>query len=77
MIDDGLRPVVIEFVTEMLNDPHCESVMLDSGEDAAVGSGLPASIWILPESIATISSLSWEMNIRGASDMPQAKHGRQ
>lgn len=31
MIDDGLRTVVIEFVAEMLNDPHCESVLLDMG----------------------------------------------
>lgn len=41
MIDDGLRPVVTEFVVEMLNDPHCESVLLDTGEDARVGSDLP------------------------------------
>ena len=41
MIDDELRPAVIEFVTEMLNDPHCESVLLDVGEDAMVGSDLP------------------------------------
>lgn len=41
MIDDELRPVVIEFVAEMLNDPHCESILLDVGEDAMVGSDLP------------------------------------
>ena len=41
MIDDELRPVVTEFVTEMLNDPCCESILLDVGEDAMVGSGLP------------------------------------
>lgn len=41
MIDDGLRPVVTEFVAEMLNDPCCESVLLDAGEDAMVGSDLP------------------------------------
>ena len=40
MIDDELRPAVIEFVTEMLNDPHCKSVLLDVGEDARVGSDL-------------------------------------
>lgn len=40
MIDDELRPVVIEFVTEMLNDPCCESILLDVGEDAGVGSDL-------------------------------------
>lgn len=41
MIDDGLRPIVTEFVVEMLNDPRCESVLLDVGEDARVGSDLP------------------------------------
>ena len=41
MIDDELRPVVIEFVAEMLGDPNCESVLLDVGKDAAVGSDLP------------------------------------
>lgn len=40
MIDDELRPAVIEFVTEMLNDPCCESILLDFGEDARVGSDL-------------------------------------
>lgn len=42
MIVDELRPVVIQFVAEMLNDPHCKSILLDVGEDAMVGSGLPA-----------------------------------
>lgn len=41
MIDDGLRPVVVEFIAEMLNDPRCESILLDVGEDAIVGSDLP------------------------------------
>lgn len=41
MIDDELRPIVIEFVAEMLNDTHCESVLLDTGEDAIVGSDVP------------------------------------
>lgn len=41
MIDDDLRPVVTEFIVEMLNDPCCESVLLDVGEDARVGSDLP------------------------------------
>lgn len=41
MIDDGLRSIVTEFVAEMLNDPRCESVLLDVGEDAMVGSDLP------------------------------------
>lgn len=41
MIDDELRPAVSEFVTEMLNDPCCESILLDVGEDAMVGSDLP------------------------------------
>ena len=40
MIDDELRPIVTEFVVEMLNDPRCESVLLDTGEDARVGSDL-------------------------------------
>lgn len=41
MIDDELRTAVIEFVTEMLNDSRCESVLLDVGEDAMVDSCLP------------------------------------
>lgn len=41
MIDDELRPIVTEFVVEMLNDSRCESVLLDVGEDAMVGSDLP------------------------------------
>ena len=41
MIDDELRPIVTEFVAEMLNDPRCESILLDAGEDAVVGSDLP------------------------------------
>lgn len=41
MIDDELRPVVTEFVAEMLNDPRCESILLDVGEDAMVGSDSP------------------------------------
>lgn len=41
MIDDGLRPIVTEFIAEMLNDPCCESILLDVGEDAMVGSSLP------------------------------------
>lgn len=41
MIDGELRPVVTEFVVEMLNDPRCESILLDVGEDAMVGSDLP------------------------------------
>ena len=42
VIDNGLRPIVTEFIVEMLNDPCCESILLDVGEDAMVGSGLPA-----------------------------------
>ena len=42
MIVDELRPIVSEFVTEMFNDPCCESILLDVGEDAVVDSGLPA-----------------------------------
>lgn len=41
MIDDGLRPIVTEFIVEMLNDPRCESILLDVGEDAVVDSDLP------------------------------------
>ena len=41
MIDDCLRPIVTEFIVEMLNDPHCESILLDVGEDAMVDSNLP------------------------------------
>ena len=41
MIDDGLRSIVTEFVAEMLDDPYCESILLDVGEDVRVGSGLP------------------------------------
>ena len=40
MIDDELRPVVTEFIAEMLNDPHCKSILLDTGEDARRGSDL-------------------------------------
>lgn len=42
MIDDELRPIVTEFVAEMLNDPCCESILLDVREDARVDSDLPA-----------------------------------
>ena len=31
VIDDELRSAVIEFIVEMLNDPFCESVLLDTG----------------------------------------------
>lgn len=41
MIVDELRPIVSEFIVEMLNDPCCKSVLLDVGEDAMVGSCLP------------------------------------
>ena len=40
MIDDGLRPIVTQFVAEMLNDPRCESILLDAGEDAREDSDL-------------------------------------
>lgn len=40
MIDDGLRPIVTEFIVEMFNDLRCESVLLDVGEDAVVDSDL-------------------------------------
>lgn len=41
MIDGELRPIVTGFVAEMLNDPHCESMLLDVREDTRVGSDLP------------------------------------
>lgn len=41
MIDNELRPIVTEFIVEMLNDPRCESILLDTGEDAIVGSDMP------------------------------------
>lgn len=41
MIDNELRTIVAEFIVGMLNDPCCESVLLDVGEDAMVGGGLP------------------------------------
>lgn len=40
MIDNELRPAVTGFVAEMLNNPCCESILLDVGEDAIVGSDL-------------------------------------
>lgn len=41
MINDELRPIVTEFIVEMLNDPRCESTLLDAGIDARVDSDLP------------------------------------
>jgi hypothetical protein len=41
MNDDELRPIVTEFIVEMLNDSRCESILLDTGEDARVGGDLP------------------------------------
>lgn len=41
MIDDELRPIVTEFIVEVLNNPHCKSALLDVGEDAMVDSDLP------------------------------------
>ena len=41
MIDDGLHPIVTEFIAEMLNDPCCESMLLDVRGDARVDSDLP------------------------------------
>lgn len=41
MIDNELRPIVTEFVAEMLDDPCCEYILLDAGEDARIESGLP------------------------------------
>ena len=41
VIDGELRPVVTEFIVEMLNDSRCESILLDVGGDAMVGSDAP------------------------------------
>lgn len=41
MINDELRPIVTEFVAEVLNDPRCESILLDAGEDAILDSDQP------------------------------------
>ena len=41
MIDNELRPTLTHFVAGMLNDPRCESILLDVGEDATVDSDLP------------------------------------
>lgn len=41
MIDNELRPIVTQFVAEMLNDPRCESILLDTGEDAILDSDMP------------------------------------
>lgn len=38
MIDGELRPIVTQFIVEMLNDSCCESILLDVGEDAMVNS---------------------------------------
>lgn len=40
MIDDELRPIMTQFVAEMLNDPRCESILLDVREDARGDSDL-------------------------------------
>lgn len=40
MIDGELRLIASEFIVEMLNDPCCESILLDVGEDAMVDSDL-------------------------------------
>ena len=42
MIDDELRPIVTEFIVEMLNDMCCESLLLDIREDAGVDGDLHA-----------------------------------
>lgn len=41
MIDSELRPIVVEFIAEMLNDPRCDSILLDTGEGAILDSDLP------------------------------------
>lgn len=41
IVIDELRPIVSQFIVEMLSDPCCESILLDAGEDAMVDSDLP------------------------------------
>lgn len=41
MIDGELRLIVTEFIVEILDDPRCESILLDTGEDAVLDSDLP------------------------------------
>jgi len=45
VIDDGLRPIVTEFIAEMLNDPRCKSVLLDVGEDVMMD-GDPSVLYL-------------------------------
>ena len=40
MIVDELRPIVSQFIAEMINDSCCESILLDVGEDARVDGDL-------------------------------------
>lgn len=42
VINEELRPIVTEFIVEMLNDMCYESLLLDVRKDARAGSGLPA-----------------------------------
>ena len=75
MINGELRPIVTGFVAEMLNDPCCESILLDVGEDAMVDSDL--SVLYLDivgkQYGCTLSIVGDEYS--GVSDMSQAKHG--
>lgn len=65
MIDDGVRPVVTEFVAEMLNDPRCESILVDVGEDARVGSGRPVLyLDVIGKRYGCTLSLLWAASIR-------------
>ena len=67
MIDDGLRPIVTEFIVEMLNDPHCKSILLDVGEDAMVDSD-PSSTWTLSGNNTGALSPSREVSVRRIRD---------
>lgn len=64
MIGDELRPIMTEFVAGMLNDPRCESILLDAGKDARVGSDLPPPTRTSPGNGTGALFLSWEMSIR-------------
>lgn len=46
MIDGELRPIVTEFVVEMLNDPRCEFILLDVRGGVSEWEAIcPSSTW--------------------------------
>lgn len=70
MIDDGLRPIVTQFVAAMLNDPRCESILLDVGEDARETVICPSSTWTSPGNGTGALSPSWVASTRRAFETP-------